>query len=210
MNNLTLIQFQYHSSFSPLGALYLAFGLEKENIHFGLKICPIDKYVNNLNKLYSFLTKSKDILAIGCWSDMLPYVVGALRKLKQNFPKKIIILGGIGPTEAAEEILNEFEFIDFIIKGCGVYLLPKLIKKIRNGCTILDDIDGLVYRYNNAVISNYYKGFYLNIPDFPAYHYINNIQRCSHFGIFTSYGCPYKCTFCITRSVSPKNCLQKS
>ena len=193
----------------PLGALYLAFGLEKENIEFNLKIFPFYKYGYDLEKLYSFLTHSGDIVAIGCWSDLLPCIVAALRKLKQNFPEKIIILGGIGPTEIAEDILNEFEFIDFIIKGCGVYPLPKLIKKVRSGCTILDDIDGLVYRYNNAVISNCYKGFYLNIPDFPARYYINNIHSYNHFSIFTSFGCPYKCTFCNIPLLFPKRIVYK-
>ena len=206
---LTLIQFQYELSSAPLGALYLAFGLGKENIEFDLKIFPLYKYGYDLEKIYSFLTHSGNIVAIGCWSDLLPYVIVALDELKKRFPEKIIILGGIGPTEVAEEIMTAFNFINFIIKGCGVYLLPKLIKRIQNDSNRLNDIDGLVYRYNKDVISNYYKGFYLNIPDLPPHRCLNNSRQYQSFNIFTSFGCPYWCTFCSYRSVSPKKTIYR-
>ncbi len=209
MNNLTLIQFQYRPLSTPLGALYLAYGLEKENIQFDIKLYPLYKYPNDVNKLYSFLTESRKIIAIGCLSDMLPYVLAALEKVKKEFPEKIIILGGVGPTEAAEEILNKFKFIDFIIKGCGVYSLPKLIRQIGNRINGLYDIHGLVYRSNEGVISNYYRGYYFNIPDFPPYHRIKNIRSYHNFHIFTSFGCPYKCTFCDSRPVSSKKVVYR-
>lgn len=209
MNNLTLIQFQYAPFTTPLGALYLAYGLEKENIQFDLKLYLLYKYPNNLNKLYSFFTKSRQIIAIGCWSDMLPYVLVTLEKIKKEFPEKIIILGGIGPTEVAKEILDKFEFIDFIIKGCGVYSLPKLIKNIKNDNNMLQAIEGLVYRDNNNVISNSYRGFYFNIPDVSSYHRINNIQLYRNFFIFTSFGCPYKCTFCNICTVFSKKVIYR-
>ncbi|MCX5694278.1 MAG: radical SAM protein [Candidatus Omnitrophica bacterium] len=209
MDNFTLIQFQYESRGVPLGALYLASGLEKENLKFDLKIYPFYKNGYDLDKLYSFLSDSSDIVAIGCWSDLLPYVIGALDKLKKRFPKKIIILGGVGPTEVAEEIIAKFNFVNFIIKGCGVGVLPKLIKRIQAGSHRLNDIDGLVYKQNNHIVSNYYKGFYLNIPDTPAYQRIDNIWRYNNFPIFTSFGCPYLCTFCDSRPVSPKKVIYR-
>ncbi|HTZ11576.1 MAG TPA: radical SAM protein [Candidatus Margulisiibacteriota bacterium] len=208
MDKCTVIQFQY-DNFPPLGALYLAYGLEKEGIGFETRIFPAYKYGYDLNKLYSFLADSGDILAIGCYSDFLPYLIVALKKLKKRFPEKVIILGGAGPTEVAEEIISAFHFINFIIKGCGVYLLPKLIKRIQSGNGKLDDIHGLVYRHNNALVSNYYKGFYLNIPDLPAYHRIENIRLYDYFAIFTSFGCPYSCTFCSFRLVSPRKLIYR-
>jgi anaerobic magnesium-protoporphyrin IX monomethyl ester cyclase len=209
MHKPTVIQFQY-DNYIPLGALYLTFGLEKENIEFDLKLFPFYKYGYDLERLYFFLAHSGDIVAVGCLSDMLPYVIAALDKLKKEFPEKIVILGGVGPTEVAEEIITTFDFINFIIKGCGVYLLPKLIKKIQDGSNRLNDIGGLVYQHNNGVISNYYKGFYLNIPDLPPYYYIDNIQLYDHFYIFTSFGCPYLCTFCHTRPVLLKKVVYRN
>jgi anaerobic magnesium-protoporphyrin IX monomethyl ester cyclase len=209
MKKLTLIQVQYEPYSTQLGSLYLAYGLERENIKFDLKMFPYYKYGYDLEKLYSFLAHSGDIVAVGCWSDFLPYMIAALDKLKKKFPDKIIILGGIGPTEVAEDIITTFDFINFIIKGCGVYLLPKLIKRILDGSDRLNDIEGLVYRRNNDVTSNDYKGFYLNIPDLPAYHRIDDAQLPEGFDIFTSFGCPYRCTFCSFSRASSKKVVYR-
>lgn len=208
MHKLTLIQFQYDNSKS-LGALYLAYGLEKENIEFDLKVFPVHKYGYDLEKIYSFLISSGDIVAIGCLSDLLPYVLVALDRLKKRFSEKIVILGGIGPTEVAEEIVVAFKCINFVIKGCGVYPLPKLIKRINGGSNNLSDIAGLVYQVNDRLTSNYYKGFCLNIPDLPAYSRIDNIGLYDNFSIFTSFGCPYQCSFCATPTLSPQKVVYR-
>lgn len=206
MINLTLVQFAYHPSCVPLGALYLAYGLEKATIKFDLKIFPIfEKAAGSIeDRLYSFLVNTQKIIAIGCWADMLPFVLVTLEKIKLKFPEKIIILGGVGPTRAAEEILNNFKFVDYIIKGCGVHSLPKLIKKVMDGDTALSDIEGLVFRSSGHVTSSYYSGYHLNIPDLPSYQRLENIQSYSFFTIFTSFGCPYQCTFCSIRIIFPK------
>ena len=201
MNNLTLIQFAYDSFNVPLGSLYLAYGLEKANIQFDLKVYPIynkQGFNVDIDRLYSFLIKSKGIIAVGCWSDILPVLLVALEKVKKKFPEKIIILGGIGPTEVAEEIMDKFNFINFIIKGCGILPLPLLIRKIVNKERVFTDVDGLVYRNGKNIKSNNYNGFYLKsvIPDSIPYFRIKNIRSYNKFFIFTSYGCPYKCTYC--------------
>jgi len=201
MNNLTLVQFSYSSFSVPLGSLYLAYGLEKANVQFDLKIYPLYNKLDawaDIDKLYSFLVKSREIIAVGCWSDMLPFLLVALGKIKKKFPEKIIILGGIGPTEVAEEIMNKFNFINFIIKGCGILPLPTLIRKIVKGKKNFSDVDGLVYRNGRNIISNNHDSFYLNsiIPDILPYHRIKNISSYYKFLIRTSSGCPYRCTFC--------------
>jgi anaerobic magnesium-protoporphyrin IX monomethyl ester cyclase len=199
--DLTLIQFTYWRDTLPLGALYLAHGLEKANIKFDLQVYPLYKRRvtrENTDKLYSFLMKSRGILAVGCWSDMLPFLLAALKKVKKKSPGRIIILGGIGPTEVAEEIMHKFDFIDFIIKGCGVAPLPLLIDKIVKGEKVFTDIDGLVYRNGKSVKSNTYNGFYLNsiMPDILPYHRLKDLSSYSLFYIRTSFGCPYRCTYC--------------
>jgi len=165
----------------------------------------------DIDRLYSFLIKSKRIIAVGCWSDMLPVLLVALEKVKKKFPEKIIILGGIGPTEVAEEIMDKFNFINFIIKGCGILPLPALIKKIIDEEKIFTDVKGLVYRDGKTIKSNAYNGFYLNsvTPDIIPYRRLKNIRSYDKFFIFTSSGCPYKCTYCQIPCLSQKGVLYK-
>lgn len=214
MNCLTLIQFTYDPFTVPLGSLYLAYGLEKANIQFDLKLYPSynkQGFNVDIDRLCSFLIKSNRIIAIGCLSDKLPILLAALEKVKKKFPEKIIILGGIGPTEVAEEIINKFDFIDFVIKGCGILPLPVLIKKIIRGEKVFTDVDGLVYRNGKNIKSNGYNSFYLKsvIPENIPYHRLKNIGSYDKFFIFTSFGCPYKCTYCQIPCLSKKGVLYK-
>lgn len=201
MNDITLIQFTYNPFAVPLGALYLSNGLEKANIRFNLNICPLYSKSGlsaDIDKLYSFLSHSADIVAIGCWSDALPIVLVVLERIKKEFPEKIIILGGLGPTELAEELMKRFHFINFLIKGCSTASLPILIKKIKNQEKIFSDVQGLVYRNGRHIESNNYGNFYSNsiIPEVFPYDHFKNISSYYMFYIKTASGCSYGCTFC--------------
>jgi len=196
--DLTLVQFRY-GQVLPLAAVYLAYGLIKENVCFEIKL--FDKpslysretYIDNL---YPFLIKSKKIIAIGCYSDTLPYVLAALKKLKQKFPKKIIILGGVGPTMVAQEIIDSFDFVDFILKGNGISSLPKLVKKIETRDMEFDDIPNLLVKNKRPHLSNNFDVCGLYTPKIPAYWCIKDIDLYNRFHIRTSVGCPFQCTFC--------------
>lgn len=203
MEKVTLIQFQYLRSL-PLGGLYLAYGLEEENIQFDLKTFNVPfRWRFDANRLYSFFAKTGEILAVGCWSDMLPYALVVLEKIKKNFPEKIIILGGVGTAGIARVIMKNFKFIDFVVNGCGIVPLPKLIKRILNKDTDFSGIGRLAYRHNQDIQIEGIQDFYSKsfIPDLPAYHRLKNINKYKAFTIFTSLGCPYKCTYCFFPSV---------
>ena len=190
MRKLTLVQFEYGRV--PIGAIYLASGLEKEGVDFEIKVYPARE--PSLRGLQALFAASGDILAVGSMIDMLPYVIVALKRVKEDFPEKTIILGGHGPMAAAEDLLHRFEFIDFIIKADGVVSLPKLVRGIIEGRNMLDDVDGLVYRKKGKILGNKYSP-YPHFSFLPAYHRID-IKPYSLFPIRTSSGCPYRCSFC--------------
>jgi len=209
---VTLFQFQYYRHL-PLSAVYLASSLEKENIGFDLKLFDVNKFSapgNNIETICSFLADSKEIIAAGCFSDMLPYVLVGLKKIKQSSPKKIIILGGLGPTLVAEEIFKEFDYIDFIIKGSGTLSLPKLVKRIQSKDSKFNDIPGALSRNKNSSVEDYSHDFFAGAPKVPAYHCIKNIKAYDTFLFKTSYGaCPYKCTFCYVGSFPDKKIIYR-
>lgn len=196
MEYVTLFQVQYSSSATNLASLYLGYGLEKEKIKFDIKLYPYYKFGLNLNKLYSYLADSGGILAVGCWLDSLPHILVSLERIKRKFPQKIIILGGVGPSEVALELMLKFKFVDFIIKGCGVKPLPKLIKKIINKDTDFSRISGLVYRVGEKVKANdSFEAAFL-LKDSPNYKLVKGIKNVKRFHIRICSGCPYECTYC--------------
>jgi len=198
MEHVTLFQIQYRRCGTNLASLYLGTSLKKEGIEFGIKIFPCYKLKLDLNKLYSFFADSGEIIAAGCWSDALPHVLIALKRLKEKFPEKIVILGGVGPTEVAQDIMREFRFIDFIITGCGIKPLPQLIKTIAIKTNDYSRIGGLVYRKGRAVITNNRRDFYpvFLMPEAPDYSLVKNIKSVTKFFIKSCSGCPYACAHC--------------
>ncbi|RJO64939.1 MAG: radical SAM protein [Candidatus Omnitrophota bacterium] len=206
-NSLTLILFQNYPLSTNLGAAYLAYGLDKARIPFRLKIFGQYGFRITLENIYRFFAGSGKIIAVGCMSHMLPYVIAALERLKKNFPDKIVIMGGIGPSEVAEEIIRRFPFIDFVIKGCGIEPLPQLVNTLLREENVFHDISGLVYRNGPELISNNHhktsNEAILNAA--AAFHLVPGAKRCGYFDLFTSAGCCYQCTFCQSPVVGGRN-----
>ncbi|MEW6074995.1 MAG: radical SAM protein [Candidatus Omnitrophota bacterium] len=197
-NGLTLILFQNYPLSTNLGAAYLAYGLDKARIPFRLKMFGQYGYRINSGDIYRFFADSGKIIAVGCMSHMLPYAIAGLEKLKKAFPDKIVIMGGIGPSEVAEEIIQRFPFINFVIKGCGIEPLPQLVGTLLRGENTFHSISGLVYRNGPEIISNTRHATsnkaILNAA--AAFHLVPGAKQCSYFDLFTSAGCCYRCTFC--------------
>lgn len=204
MNNVTLFLIQYNSNATNLAMLYLAYGLKGEKVNFNTKIYPWYRLKLKLGKLYSYLADSSPILAVGCWSDALPYVLVALERVKRKFPQKTIILGGVGPSEAAEDIMRKFKFVDFVIKGCGVKPLPELIKKINSKDSDFSRISGLVYRLGAGVKANANISQEFLLNETPDYNLVKNIDSVRKFHIRICSGCPYECTYCRVPGMSER------
>lgn len=205
MADVTLVQFKYE--LVPAAPLYLAYGLQAEGIDFNFRFYHPKKGMP-LKELYNFLTHSEEILAIGCMVDILPYVIAVLKRLKANFPNKIIILGGTGPTPVAEDILKKFKYVDYIIRGDGTFSLPKLIKKIKRQDNTFSDIPGLVYRDGEKIISNHFD-LYPSNKVVPAYQCID-FKKFDAVSVRTSWGCPYNCTYCNSRPVVGKRLVYRN
>jgi radical SAM superfamily enzyme YgiQ (UPF0313 family) len=208
MVDMTLVLFNTDSYEAP-GVSYLTYGLKKEGIDFELKLYSSDNRESKLilDDLYNFLADSGKIIALGCMSNMLPYVICVLKKIKKRYPEKVIILGGPGPSVSAEEILLKFRFVDFVIKGDGTFSLPNLVKIIQNGKTSMNDVTGLVYRTKNIIISNDFNRY----PDeniIPIHPPVVS-GSIYYVVINTSWGCPYNCTYCDSRPLVGKKMIYK-
>ncbi|MCU0286970.1 MAG: B12-binding domain-containing radical SAM protein [Acidobacteria bacterium] len=184
----------------PIGPLYIASFLEKQDheVDFRDYITDSSAYPDPMNprSVFSFLNDSARIIGISCAAELLPLALLALRKLKNVYPEKKIILGGIGPTGVAGDLLIQFPFIDVIVRGEGERTAAELMKRISRGIN-LDDVPGITFRHGDQVITNAPRERIKRLDDlaFPAYDKIN-IHRYANAGIYSSRGCPFRCRFC--------------
>ncbi|MEK6893427.1 MAG: radical SAM protein [Nanoarchaeota archaeon] len=122
--------------------------------------------------------------------------------IKQNFPEKTIIAGGVHPTIFPEEVIKE-KSIDIAVFGEGDITLQEIVKGIP-----LKKIKGLAYKdKKGTIIKNPPRSVIENLDSLPmpAWHlfkpeiYMNPkaIAKESPVGtIGTSRGCVYGCTYC--------------
>ncbi|HKJ96163.1 MAG TPA: cobalamin-dependent protein, partial [Thermoplasmataceae archaeon] len=87
----------------------------------------------------------------------LPHVHGAInvvRTLKRLHPESKVVLGGYSASYFAEEIMQTYPEVDYVLKG-DLQERPMLdLVEYTQGKGDVEDIENLLYRQNGAVKSN--------------------------------------------------------
>lgn len=164
---------------------------------------------------------------------MIGYQLAALlfsKKIKERFPDVKIVFGGPNVREkTGEEILKNFDYVDYVIDGEGEVALPELVKNIKEG-KLFEKIPGVLFKRNGIVerVGELQIAVDLDklpIPDYSDYyHEISGSGIEEVIPIMTSFessrGCWWgqkcQCTFCGLsngylkyRSKSPQNVLDE-
>lgn len=135
-----------------------------------------------------------------------------IKELRKTAPGLKILMGGRHPSSLPEKTLLE-DNPDFVCQGEAFYPLVELLKQLKlanNG----DDykIRGIWYKNKGRVVSNRPAELFKNLDDLPFiawdllpmdkykahnWHCFENLQQRQPYAIiYTSIGCPFKCTYC--------------
>ena len=208
----------------PIGILTLAAVLYEKNI--------ITKIVD-LNRLYSeyldsdsynkadlnfsvfaasYLTQSKPkIVGLGtiCNSYTLTILIASeIKKIDNNI---IIVLGGPQSTFTDIQTINNFDCIDFIVRGEAEETFPKLLDAIfiDQG---YENITGLTYRKGKKIFRNADASIIndLDKVPLPAFHLYPSLKNIPYVPLEIGRGCPFSCTFCSTKKFFSRKFRLKS
>jgi anaerobic magnesium-protoporphyrin IX monomethyl ester cyclase len=201
----------YKSFSPPLGLLYLAAVLEKEQIE--VKVIDGDQEEDIYNCLKKTIVNYQpDLVGISALSLTFAAAVKIGKFVKDIHPGSLLFMGGYHPTFHAQEILENYLFVDLVIRGEA----EETILEIANEQD-LSSISGLTYRKNGQIIHNSERPLIddLDKLPFPARHQIKkykytyasafrwsdprrywwtDLQRFA--SIVTSRGCPFQCIYC--------------
>lgn len=188
-------------TYPPLSLLYAA----SESVKRGKNISILDLRFhsdNYLEALKQNIDSDTKLVGISVMTGRpIKYALEISRFLKKNYKLKIV-WGGVHPTLLPEETLKD-DSIDYVVGGYGSQAISKLIDALEKDSS-LDQVPNLYYKENDKVISTRPIKEHELIPhhDIP-YHLVNMEDYFSRtlgkrdVPIFTSLGCPYKCTFCV-------------
>ncbi len=131
-----------------------------------------------------------------------PICVRMLKAIKLAFPGVITVYGGVYPTFHAEEILQQEEGVDVIVRGEGEAVALDLVQAIESGKP-LHDVQGIAYRAEGQPELTSARPPIQNLDAFPiGWELIQNWDDYQCFGMGRaavsqfSRGCPHACTFC--------------
>jgi radical SAM superfamily enzyme YgiQ (UPF0313 family) len=150
-----------------------------------------------------FADNPAPIIGVSCMANLLPFTVLALEQLRRKYPECVLILGGVGSKSVEEKLLERFPYIDIICRGAAEHTAPELLRVLKTkGKTGLANVAGISFRDSTDTIVHTPNRERIQNPDdipFPAFHKID-LSRYAGYGMMSSRGCPYPCTFC---SVAP-------
>lgn len=136
------------------------------------------------------------------------------RELKKKAPHIKTIFSGLHPSALPEQTLKE-EVTDFVCHGEGFHTILQLVKALKsNGKT--EAVEGLWY-IDKGTVKNNPTAPLVNPDDLPMaawdllpmdkyrahnWHCFAHIDQRQPYGvIYTSFGCPFNCTYCNVRAL---------
>lgn len=191
----------------PLGPLYVTAALERAGYSVDFRDYQLHDAAEPFTsqELLRFLADPAPVVGFSCMANLLPFTLLAMKAFKEQYPDRITVLAGVGPKSVEEPILERFPWVDLIVRGESEEIAPKLLAALKVKAP-LDGVPGISFRSNapgeHAKIVHTPRPERITdldaIPG-PAYHHID-LTKYTGFGVVTSRGCPYPCTFC---SVAP-------
>lgn len=187
----------------PVSLLYAASAVVKSGYRVEVFDFRVDK------DWRSILTKEVDDTALLVGITVMAgfpikNVIEVSKFLKANY-KVPIVYGGPHPTIIPEIILKE-DYVDFLIRGFGSNALRELSDELKKDSPDFSNVTGLSWeengkQYFNQCLNNFEEIHYEDIPYFLFKKYFDKYIRIDEeetiFPIYSNYGCPYKCSFCM-------------
>jgi radical SAM superfamily enzyme YgiQ (UPF0313 family) len=186
----------------PLGPLYLTAALERAGFTVDFRDyqtheCP-DPFTPET--IAAYLADSAPILGVSCMANLLPFTLLALQDFKRANPDKTVVLGGVGSKSVERGILERCPWVDVICRGEAETSGPILLKALKER-TPLKAVPGVSFMRDGKYVETPRAPRITDLDALPppAFGHIR-VRDYEGYGMITSRGCPYPCTFC---SVAP-------
>lgn len=184
----------------PLGLAILAAVLETN----GHEAEIVDAYAENFSseQIMSAITPDMEVIGITATTPDIDSAIALARSIRQCFPGKKILMGGVHPTVFHENLVKD-HVCDLVIRGEGEKAILGLADQ-----QPMKDIPNLTWKAaDGEVVINPETNEFVQLDDLPlpSYHKlpmrkyrsaIGAAIRHPSIGMITSRGCPGKCTFC--------------
>jgi len=192
----------------PMGLFGLADYLEKQGLSTKIVNIPLELYIDKNCNIEQLLKSIKTrIYAISLHWVLSSYgAIEVARICKRIDPSAVVVLGGFTASYFDLEIMKEFPFVDYVVRGDGEFSIMELSRKVRQG-TSEGAIPNLTYRKNNEIARTptSYVPASINHMSFARLEllehwkeYLTIMRQVMGlpFSIAVARGCQFNCPFC--------------
>ena len=205
-------------AYPPLGLLYVGSVLKREGHE--IKLVDIDIEDISPDRFNNILEKfSPDVVGVTCTTptvnDALKWA-GAVKRHNENIQ---VILGGVHPTIAPEEVAGHAD-VDIVVIGEAEETVKELFRQLSSSYIDLRGVKGISYKSGGRVVTNEPRPFIddldsIPFPDRgllarPGAYLPPDAIKLPVASIMTSRGCPGGCTFCCTKNIFSKRFRARS
>ncbi len=216
--NLNMLFVRYSDAYDkelhlPLGLLYLTSVLENADYEVDLRdyqTCDSDDPFD-MDTFVEFCSDPAPIIGLSCMANLLQFTILAAKRLKERYPDTTIVLGGVGAKAVEKKVLERFSWIDIVAQGEAENSIIPLIEALKNS-EDLTGVPGVFFRTaDGTVMCNEPPARIEDLDTIPrpAYHRVD-LNAYDAYGMVSSRGCPYKCTFCSVAPIWNHKCYFRS
>jgi radical SAM superfamily enzyme YgiQ (UPF0313 family) len=183
----------------PLSMLYVAAPL----IEYGIEVEIVDQRLER--DFFDSVRKriGPDLICVGISCITGPQIEQTIRI--SQFVKKLtdapIVLGGPHATLFPDQTL-ESEWIDYVVTGRGEAPFLNLVRALKTNATV-HGIARVGYRSGGKTVVNNDRVDEIDVRKIP-YALVLRYGVPMTVPVITSYGCRYRCSFCVERILHPK------
>lgn len=174
-------------SYPPLGILYLAAVLEKNNIR--VKVIDVGAEKQSLEQTLSLIAEGNPAL-VGI-SSMTPALQGAVtlaKEIKKRFKKITVSLGG-SHVSADPEFVKRIKLFDFAVTGESETVFLSKVKEVLDNKKVKGVFPGQPVKDLSSI-------------PWPARHLVNLDLYNQRASLIATRGCPYACYYCSRPGIS--------
>lgn len=190
----------------PLGLLTIASYVKKYRKDLSISIVDMElekRSKRTFDEVLKTLGADFDIIGITDHYANFSNALKIAEKVRSLFPQSLIVLGGVHATACHKEIIDNFIFVDAVVRGEGEKPLLQIIENIYSEREFHKDVHAITYRENGRTVLNA-DGSTLNLNTAPPVNYsFINIGKYLRDPLFSSSqwvesgrGCSGRCTFC--------------
>ena len=216
---LTMLSSELSSRYEPavnspyaIGMGYIYSVLEKEGYEVKMLILSNDGDEDSSGKIFldNYNSFKPNIVGFSVFSGNRVSTFRAIEKLNMLHDRPHIIIGGIHVSVMYEQIIKKYPQVIAVI-GEGELAIVELVKALKLNLP-LDAIRGIAFYKNGQVVLTEERELIENLDSipFPKHEvFFDSEPRRTSATIFTSRGCPSRCSFCCLKIISKSKCRKR-